>query len=73
MEKLEINKSGWISWSEDEVKLLKRLFPRRRAMEIAERTGRPLTAVKQKAYSLGIKTRENRKWSASEIELLKKL
>ena len=73
MEKAEIKKSSWVAWSEDEVKLLKRLFPRGRAREIAEQTGRALTAVRQKAYSMGIKTRERRLWAANEIELLKKL
>jgi len=43
MEKVEIKKNSWVAWSEDEVKLLKRLFPRGRAREIAEQTGRPLT------------------------------
>ena len=66
-------RNGWISWSKDEVKLLKKLFPRGRAREVAERTGRPLTAVKQKAYYMGIKTKERRLWSANEIKLLKKL
>jgi len=66
-------KHNWVSWSEDEVKLLKRLFPRGRAREIAEQTGRALTAVRQKAYSMGIKTMDCRLWSANEIELLKKL
>jgi hypothetical protein len=73
MEKAEIKKNGWVAWSEDEVKLLKRLFPHGRAREIAEQIGRPLTAVRQKAYSMGIKTREWRLWSANEIKLLKKL
>ena len=73
MGKAEIKKNGWVSWLEDEVKLLKKLFPRGRAREIAERTGRPLAAVRQKAYSMGIKTREQRLWSANEIKLLKKL
>ncbi len=73
MEKAEIKKNSWVAWSEDEVKLLKRLFPRGRTREIAEQTGRPLTAVRQKAYSMGIKTRERRLWSANEIKLLKKL
>jgi len=27
MGKAEIKKNGWVAWSEDEVKLLKRLFP----------------------------------------------
>ena len=73
MEKAEIKKNGWVSWSEDEVKSLKRLFPQGRAREIGERTGRPLTAVRQKAYSMGIKTRELHLWSANEVKLLKKL
>ena len=73
MEKAEKKKNGWVSWSEDEVKLLKKLFPQGRAREIAERIGRPLTAVRQKAYTMGIKTRERRLWSANEIKLLKKL
>lgn len=63
----------WVLWSEEEVKLLKKLYRRGRASEIAERTGRPLTAVRQKAYTMGIKTRECRLWSANEVELLKKL
>jgi hypothetical protein len=66
-------KKQLVSWSKDEVKLLKRLFPRGRAREIAEQTGRPLTAVRQKAYSMGIKTRELHPWSANEITLLKEL
>ena len=60
-------KNGWVSWSEDEVKLLKRLFPLGRAREVAKQTGRPLTAVRQKAYSMGIKTRELHLLSAKEI------
>jgi hypothetical protein len=66
-------KKGWIAWSEDEVKLLKRLFPLGRAREVAKQTGRALTAVKQKAYFMGIKTRERRLWTANEIKLFKQL
>ena len=62
-----------IVWSEDEVKLLKKLFPQGRAREIAKRTGRPLTAVRQKAYHMGIRTSEHRLWSAGEIRHLKRL
>ena len=32
-----------------------------------------MKAVKQKAYEMGLGTRKNRRWSASEIELLKRL
>ena len=59
-------------WSEDEVKLLKKLFPKGKAREVADRTGRPLTAVRQKAYDMGLRTRECRLWTTDEIELLKK-
>jgi len=55
MEKTENKKSSPRLWSKDEVKLLKRLFPRGRAREIAEQTGRPLTAVRQKAYNMGLR------------------
>jgi hypothetical protein len=59
MRKAETKKNTWISWSEDEVNLLKELFPQGRAREVAERIGRPLTAVRQKAYDMDIKTREH--------------
>jgi hypothetical protein len=66
-------KQKGVSWSKDEVKLLKKLFPRGRAREIAEQTGRSLATVRQKAYSMGIKTRECHRWSANDVKLLKKL
>jgi hypothetical protein len=71
--KVKIRKNTWVSWSEDEIKLLKRLFPSGGAREIAKHIGRPLIAVRQKAYNMGIKTRGNRLWSASEIRHLKRL
>ena len=66
-------KKKGVSWSKDEVKLLKKLFPRGKAREIAEQTGRSLATVRQKAYNMGIKTRECHRWSANEVKLLKKL
>ena len=39
-------KNTWVHWSDEEVRLLRRLFPKGRASEIAERIGRPLTAVR---------------------------
>ena len=53
MRKAKAKKRTSIAWSKDEVKLLKKLYPRGRAGEIAERIGRPLTAVRQKAYYMG--------------------
>ena len=73
MEKAKIKKNNWVAWSEDEVKLLKKLFPRGRAREIAEQTGRSLATVRQKAYNMGINTRQRRLWSANEVKLLRKL
>jgi hypothetical protein len=72
MRKAKTKKKARRAWTNDEVKLLKRLFPRGRAREIAKRTGRSLTGVKHKAYGMGIKTRENRLWSADEIRHLKR-
>ena len=60
-----------IRWSQEENKLLKRLFPSGREKEIVEQTGRTLAAVRQRAYTIGIKT--TRSWSANELKLLKKL
>jgi hypothetical protein len=71
--KTKRRKNTWIAWSEDEIELLKKLFPSGGAREIAKQIGRPLIAVRQKAYNMGIKTRGNRLWSADEVRLLKKL
>ena len=73
MRKAKTKKRTLIAWSKDEVKLLKRLYPDGRAEEIAERTGRALTAVRKKAYVMGIKAREDRFWSANDIRQLKRL
>jgi len=66
-------KNNWVRWTKDEIRLLKRLFPRGKARDVAEKTGRPLSAVRQKAYSMGLATRQCRLWSASEIEIVKRL
>jgi len=73
MRKARTKKKARRAWTKDEVKLLKGLFPQGRAREIAKRIGRSLTAVRQKAYDMGIKTRESRLWSDSEIRQLKRL
>jgi len=41
-------------WSKKEIQVLKREFPKKTCAEVAERLGRPLYAVKIKAYRLGI-------------------
>jgi len=62
-------------WSRSEVELLKKRFPTASTCELAEMLGRPLTAVRQKAYEMGLKTRTylNRCWSEEEIKSLKRL
>jgi hypothetical protein len=67
------NKRTWIHWSEDDVNLLKKLFPKGKARQVADQTGRTLDAVKQRAYDMGLKTRGRHLWSEDEIKLLHKL
>lgn len=45
-------KSGF--WSEKEIKLLKKEFPKRPCDEVAKMLGRPFYAVKRKAYRMGV-------------------
>jgi len=66
-------KRGLVLWSKDEIRLLKRLFPRGRARDVVEKTGRPLSAVRQKAYSMGITSGRYRLWLASEMKVVKRL
>ncbi len=61
------------SWTEDEIQLLKKIYPLGNTQKVAERLGRPLTAVRQKAYDLGLKTKTYNFWSNEQVILLKKL
>ena len=65
-------KGPW-SWTKDDIKLLKRLYPHGNIKRIAERLNRPLTAVRQKAYDIGMKTDVYNYWKKEELQLLKKL
>jgi len=47
--KKKLIKGPW-SWTKDDIKLLKKLYPHGNTKKIAERLNRPLTAVRQKAY-----------------------
>lgn len=61
-------------WSACELALLMKLYPHCKCTrDVAKQLGRPLTAVRQKAYDLGIKTEKFRLWSAGELELLREL
>jgi hypothetical protein len=65
--------SGPWSWTEDDKKLLKQLYPHGNTKMIAEKLCRPLTAVRQKAYDMGMKTDIYNFWTEDELELLTKL
>jgi len=41
-------------WSKSEVNLLKKEFPNKSCVEVAKKLGRPIYAVKKKAYRMGI-------------------
>lgn len=43
------------SWSKDDLKDLRRLFPNRPTAEVAQELGRPTEAVKKKASRMGLK------------------
>ena len=43
------------SWTRDDVKELKKLFPNRPTAEVAAELGRPTEAVKKKASRMGLK------------------
>ena len=70
--KKKLIKGPW-SWTKDDIKLLKKLYPHGNTKMIAERLNRPLTAVRQKAYDIGMKTDIYQYWSKADINLLKKL
>ncbi len=43
------------SWSKNDLKELKKLFPNRPTAEVAQELGRPTEAVKKKASRMGLK------------------
>ena len=64
--------SGPWSWTEDDIKLLKRLYPRGNTKMIAAKLCRPLTAVRQKAYDMGMKTDIYNYWTEDDLDILTK-
>jgi len=70
--KKKLIKGPW-SWTKDDIRLLKKLYPHGNTRKIAERLNRPLTAVRQKAYDMGMKTNVYQYWSKGDIKLLEKL
>ena len=65
-------KGPW-SWTPDDIKLLKKLYPHGNTRMIAEKLCRPLTAVRQKAYDIGMKTDTYQYWTDDELKRLAKL
>ena len=68
----ELIKGPW-SWTAEDIKLLKKLYPQGNIKMIAERLNRPLTAVRQKAYDIGMKTDVYQYWTEEDLKLLAKL
>jgi len=68
----QLIKGPW-SWTKDDIALLKQLYPQGNIRMIARRLNRPLTAVRQKAYDIGMKTDTYRYWSEDDLKLLARL
>ena len=70
--KKKLIKGPW-SWTKDDIRLLKKLYPHGNTKMIAKQLGRPLTAVRQKAYDIGMKTDVYQYWSEKDLKLLAEL
>jgi len=58
-------------WSPHELELLMKLYPHCKCTrDVAKEIGRPLTAVRQKAYDLGIKMEKKQVFSKSDRYLI---
>ena len=73
MRKKRKRQFGPWSWTAEEIELLRKIYPLGNTQQVAEKLGRPLTAVRQKAYDLGLKTKNYNFWTDEQIQLLKKL
>ena len=72
MKKAKIKKSGRRRWSEDEIKLLKKMYPDNSPKDIANKLARTVAAVVSKGCQLGL-GKKPRLWLKRELNLLKKL
>ena len=70
--KKKLIKGPW-SWTKDDIRLLKKLYPHGNTKKIAERLNRPLTAVRQKAYDMGMKSDVYNYWTKADLKQLRKL
>ena len=60
MEKAVIKKNSWVSWSEDKVKLLKKLYPSKTVQQIADQIGRTVLATRLRIFKMGLKKRKRK-------------
>ena len=60
-------------FSDDEVELIRRLFPKAETLEIAARLNRSNSSVKVKLRELGLRRQSENIWPRQEMALLKKL
>jgi len=72
MGKVEIKNNSWVAWSEDEVKLLKKLYQNNSVKDIANQLGWTVRAVVNRAQRLGL-GRSKPFWSKKELNLLRRL
>ena len=68
----ELIRGPW-SWKKKDIRILKRNYKRGNIRHLAERLNRPLTAVRQKAYDMGMKTEVYKFWTPEELEMLKEI
>jgi hypothetical protein len=65
--------SGPWSWTKKDITLLRRNYRHGNIKKLAERLNRPLTAVRQKAYDMGMKTNVYQYWTQEDLDLLREL
>lgn len=58
------------SWSEDDLKTLREVYPDSGAKECAKLLGRSISSVQKKAYRLKISSNNRRKWTQEEDKIL---
>ena len=63
--------NGRRRWSADEISLLRELYPTMSPSQLSQRLTRPLTAVRQRAYEMGLKTDGFNYWSKKDEQFLK--
>ena len=68
----ELIRGPW-SWKKNDIRILKRNYRRGNIRKLAERLHRPLTAVRQKAYDMGMKTDVYKFWTPDELQMLKEI